>query len=317
MPATVRLGTCSFADEGLVKTWYPRGVSTSKARLALLRRALRHGRGRLALLPPPRPGGDRALGAAHAARVHVPREGARDDDGARGRAERRGVRRVPRVARAARALREAPRDPPAVPPAVREVGRGDGRARARSRAPRSARPARRVPAPVVDGAGRARRHARVPRAQRARVRLRRHADDARVERRRRGTRPRPTRSPTSASTAATRRRGTSRPRSRRSASTGCTRRRSSRSGSRSSAGSPSEADEVYALFNNNRDDFAPRSAVILRGLLDEAGVPAAGGVEPPPERRRSSDLALRSSGHGAARSAHETAPRRQLAGMCE
>lgn len=43
-----------------------------------------------------------------------------------------------------------------------------------------------------------------------------------------------------------------------------------------------EADEVYAMFNNNRDDFAPRSARILRGLLDEAGVPAAGGVEPPP-----------------------------------
>ncbi len=43
-----------------------------------------------------------------------------------------------------------------------------------------------------------------------------------------------------------------------------------------------EAEEVYALFNNNRDDFAPRSAQILRGLLDEAGVPAAGGVEPPP-----------------------------------
>jgi uncharacterized protein YecE (DUF72 family) len=43
-----------------------------------------------------------------------------------------------------------------------------------------------------------------------------------------------------------------------------------------------EAEEVYAMFNNNRDDFAPRSAQILRGLLDEAGVPAAGGVEPPP-----------------------------------
>jgi uncharacterized protein YecE (DUF72 family) len=43
-----------------------------------------------------------------------------------------------------------------------------------------------------------------------------------------------------------------------------------------------EADEVYAMFNNNRDDFAPRSAVILRGLLDEAGIPVAGGVEPPP-----------------------------------
>jgi uncharacterized protein YecE (DUF72 family) len=42
------------------------------------------------------------------------------------------------------------------------------------------------------------------------------------------------------------------------------------------------ADEVYAMFNNNRDDFAPRSAVLLRGLLDEAGIPAAGGIEPPP-----------------------------------
>ena len=43
-----------------------------------------------------------------------------------------------------------------------------------------------------------------------------------------------------------------------------------------------EADEVYAMFNNNRDDFAPRSAMILRDLLDEAGIPAAGGIEPPP-----------------------------------
>jgi uncharacterized protein YecE (DUF72 family) len=43
-----------------------------------------------------------------------------------------------------------------------------------------------------------------------------------------------------------------------------------------------EAEEVYALFNNNRDDFAPRSAVLLRGLLDEAGIAATGGIEPPP-----------------------------------
>jgi uncharacterized protein YecE (DUF72 family) len=43
-----------------------------------------------------------------------------------------------------------------------------------------------------------------------------------------------------------------------------------------------DADEVYAMFNNNRDDFAPRSAQFLRGLLDEAGVPATGGTEPPP-----------------------------------
>ena len=45
-----------------------------------------------------------------------------------------------------------------------------------------------------------------------------------------------------------------------------------------------EADEVYALFNNNRDDFAPRSAAIFRGLLDEAGIDVTGGLEPPPER---------------------------------
>ncbi len=47
-----------------------------------------------------------------------------------------------------------------------------------------------------------------------------------------------------------------------------------------------EAEEVYAMFNNNRDDFAPRSAQLLRGLLDEAGVPASGGVEPPPTELR-------------------------------
>lgn len=43
-----------------------------------------------------------------------------------------------------------------------------------------------------------------------------------------------------------------------------------------------QADEVYALFNNNRDDFAPRSAVIFRGLLDEAGIRASGGLDLPP-----------------------------------
>jgi uncharacterized protein YecE (DUF72 family) len=41
-----------------------------------------------------------------------------------------------------------------------------------------------------------------------------------------------------------------------------------------------EAREVYAMFNNNRFDYAPRSAQVLRGLLDEAGVDATGGVEP-------------------------------------
>ena len=40
--------------------------------------------------------------------------------------------------------------------------------------------------------------------------------------------------------------------------------------------------EVYAMFNNNRHDYAPRSAMRLRRLLDDADVPAAGGVEPEP-----------------------------------
>ncbi len=43
-----------------------------------------------------------------------------------------------------------------------------------------------------------------------------------------------------------------------------------------------EADEVFALFNNNRDDFAPRSARAFRLLLDEAGIGAIGATEPPP-----------------------------------
>jgi uncharacterized protein YecE (DUF72 family) len=43
-----------------------------------------------------------------------------------------------------------------------------------------------------------------------------------------------------------------------------------------------ERREVYAMFNNNRNDYAPRSAQVLRGLLDEAGVPATGAVEPEP-----------------------------------
>jgi uncharacterized protein YecE (DUF72 family) len=41
------------------------------------------------------------------------------------------------------------------------------------------------------------------------------------------------------------------------------------------------SDEVYALMNNNRADYAPRSATILRRLLDEKEIPATGGLEPP------------------------------------
>ena len=41
------------------------------------------------------------------------------------------------------------------------------------------------------------------------------------------------------------------------------------------------ADEVYAVFNVNRDDQGPRGAAVFRRLLDEAEIPATGGIEPP------------------------------------
>jgi uncharacterized protein YecE (DUF72 family) len=47
------------------------------------------------------------------------------------------------------------------------------------------------------------------------------------------------------------------------------------------AGLANEAEEVYAMMNNNRADYAPRSACILRDLLDEHGVAATGALEPP------------------------------------
>jgi uncharacterized protein YecE (DUF72 family) len=41
-----------------------------------------------------------------------------------------------------------------------------------------------------------------------------------------------------------------------------------------------ESEEAYALFNNNRNDYAPAGAQLLRRLLDDAEVPASGGIEP-------------------------------------
>jgi uncharacterized protein YecE (DUF72 family) len=43
-----------------------------------------------------------------------------------------------------------------------------------------------------------------------------------------------------------------------------------------------DGHEVYAMFNNNRYDYAPRSAAVLRGLLEEAGIESTGAVEPAP-----------------------------------
>ena len=42
------------------------------------------------------------------------------------------------------------------------------------------------------------------------------------------------------------------------------------------------ADEVYAMFNNNRDDFAPRSARSSAACSTRRASRLAGGLEPPP-----------------------------------
>ena len=88
------------------------------------------------------------------------------------------------------------------------------------------------------------------------------------------------RSRTSASTGATHRRGTSAAARARRPLRLALLARGARGVGRPVQRLAEEADEVYALFNNNRDDFAPRSAARFRGLLDESGVPATGGIEP-------------------------------------
>jgi uncharacterized protein YecE (DUF72 family) len=45
-------------------------------------------------------------------------------------------------------------------------------------------------------------------------------------------------------------------------------------------GELAKSHEVYAMMNNNRYDYAPRSAAVLRGLLEEAGVEVRGAVAP-------------------------------------
>ena len=118
MPATVRLGTCSFADEGLLKAWYPRGVSTAAARLGYYAEHFDtvevdspyyH-------LPDPavRDAGPSAGPSSRSTKAHASmtwHDGEPTD--------RRSPSSGP--ARAARALGQAPWGSPAVPPAFHEV----------------------------------------------------------------------------------------------------------------------------------------------------------------------------------------------------
>jgi len=133
MAATVRIGTCSWADEALSKLVLSSGA-TGESAARLVRRALRHGRGGLDVLPAAGRVHGAGLGRADAGRVHDAREGVRshdapsgqgrDDPGRPPRRDARGRARARRPA-AARAPR---RDLPPLPPGARATPRG-GQAR--------------------------------------------------------------------------------------------------------------------------------------------------------------------------------------------
>ena len=281
MPATIRLGTCSFADEGLVKTWYPRGVSTSKARLAYYGERFDtvevdspyyH-------LPDPEVTGNWALRTPPEFTFHVKahasmtwHEGEPTDAAfAAFRAsllplelsgKLRGIlmQYHPRFRKSPEALAELERMPARLQPLIPLVEfrhrswmepeeRGDTLAFLR----RNNLAYVSLDTPMTRASNVVARHAEATHPV-AYVRF--HGRNAK----------------------------TWNIRSERSAD----RFDWMYSAEELAEWVPkldrlaTEADEVYALFNNNRDDFAPRSAAILRGLLDEAGVPASGGVEPPP-----------------------------------
>ena len=182
MAATVRIGTCSWADEGLLKAWYPRGVSTAEARLRYYaeRFDVVEVDSPYYALPDPAVTERWARRTPDAFTFHVKASAAMTWH------EGEPTDEAFRLFRAAleplELLGEAPGRPPAVPPALHEVGGREGRARAGARAPRAARPARRVPPPLLARGGRARRHARVPRGERARVRLARQPPHPGLER---------------------------------------------------------------------------------------------------------------------------------------
>ena len=281
MPATVRLGTCSFADEGLVKTWYPRGVSTPKARLGYYAERFDtvevdspyyH-------LPDPAVTGRWAQRTPPEFTFHVKahasmtwHEGEPTDEAFAAfrtsleplelSGKLRGVllQYHPRFTKSTDALRELERAPARLAPLVplvefrhRSWMEPEERADTLAFLERNRLAYVSVDTPMTRASNVIARHAEATHAV-AYVRF--HGRNAKTWNIKAG-------------------------------------KSSDRFDWMYSAEELEEwvpklarladdADEVYALFNNNRDDFAPRSAAILRGLLDEAGIPATGGLEPPP-----------------------------------
>jgi uncharacterized protein YecE (DUF72 family) len=281
MPATVRLGTCSFADEGLVKHWYPRGVSTSKARLAYYAERFDtvevdspyyH-------LPDPAVTGRWAQRTPPEFVFHVKahktmtwHEGEPSDDAFAAfrtsieplelSGKLRGIllQYHPRVQKSAEALAELERVRSRIEPLVplvefrhRSWMEPEERADTLAFLERNGLAYVSVDTPMTRASNVVARHA-VSTGPVAYVRF--HGRNEKTWN-----------------------------------------IRSEKSSDRFDwmyeedelaewvgklGHLASEADEVYAMFNNNRDDFAPRSAILLRGLLERAGIAATGGVEPPP-----------------------------------
>ena len=280
MPATVRLGTCSFADEGLLKAWYPRGVSTSRARLRYYAERFDTTEVDSPYYHLPDPGVTRnwAQRTPPEFTFHVKahktmtfHEGEPTDDAfAEFRAslrplelsgKLRGVllQYHPRFTKTAAAMAELERAPERVAPLVplvefrhRSWMEPDERADTLAFLERSGLAYVSLDTPMTRASNVVARHAVATHAV-AYVRFHgRNEKTWNIKSEKSSDRFNWMYAPEELEEWV--------PKLERLAG---------------------DADEVYAMFNNNRDDFAPRSAQVLRGLLDEAGVPATGGVEPP------------------------------------
>jgi uncharacterized protein YecE (DUF72 family) len=283
MPATVRLGTCSFADEGLLKAWYPRGVSTSRARLRYYAERFDTTEVDSPYYHLPDPGVTRNWAErtppeftfhVKAHKTMTFHEGEPTDDAfAEFRASLRPLelsgklRAVllqyhPRFTKSAEALTELERTPERLVPLVplvefrhRSWMEPEERADTLAFLERTGLAYVSVDTPMTRASNVVARHAAATHAV-AYVRFHgRNEKTWNIKAERSSERFNWMYAPEELAEWV--------PKLGRLAE---------------------EADEVYAMFNNNRDDFAPRSAMILRDLLDEAGVPTSGGVEPPPER---------------------------------
>ena len=81
----VVVGTCSWTDKTMIERWYPKGVSTAEARLRYYASRFDAVEVDSTFYGLPKAEVAARMGGAHAARLHVPREGVRPDDRARGR----------------------------------------------------------------------------------------------------------------------------------------------------------------------------------------------------------------------------------------